>query len=76
MKISENRKCHFLDIVCRFPIPEKRMYDALKIGYEISYRPSINSAICTNCLISLLVEKNYLKKVPQEYVFTGGVDKF
>lgn len=64
--IDENTRCHFYDIDCYYPINESELMLLLKEmdeGDVISQVPSIDSGICTNCLLSQLLDEVQQLKV-------------
>jgi len=59
-KIDENTKCHFFDMDCYYPIDEnelKTLLEELEEGDILSQVPSIDSSLCTNCLLSQILKK-------------------
>jgi hypothetical protein len=58
-KIDENTQCHFLEGECAYPIPEKVLMEALENSEEdetIYAIPTRDDPLCTNCLLTTLIE--------------------
>jgi len=66
-KIDENKKCHFFEYDCAYPIPKEELEELLANWVENSdgdtlYQiPVIDSEMCTNCLLATLIELINLK---------------
>ena len=59
MKICENRVCHFTEFPCRIPVPKSVLLKALEKGSNVAYRPSLDSSICTNCILGQLLQNSF-----------------
>lgn len=59
-RIDESTRCHFYDIDCYYPINEedlKLLLEELEEGEILSQVPSMDSGICTNCLLSQVLDE-------------------
>jgi len=59
-RIDESTRCHFYDIDCYYPINEedlRLLLEELDEGEILSQVPSMDSGICTNCLLSQVLDE-------------------